>query len=91
MGPLEGIRVVEFAGLGPGPFCGMLLSDMGAEVIPSTGRQTSETVSRASHRATFWRGDVSRSRSTSRAPTVSKPSCASSRKPTRSSRAFAQA
>ena len=33
MGPLEGIRVIELAGIGPGPFCGMLLSDMGAEVI----------------------------------------------------------
>lgn len=32
-GPLAGIRVVEFAGLGPGPFAGMLLSDLGAEVI----------------------------------------------------------
>lgn len=32
-GPLAGLRVVEFAGLGPGPFCGMLLADMGAEVI----------------------------------------------------------
>jgi alpha-methylacyl-CoA racemase len=33
MGPLEGIRIVELAGIGPGPFCAMLLSDMGAEVI----------------------------------------------------------
>ena len=33
MGPLEGVRVVEFAGIGPGPFAAMLLSDMGAEVI----------------------------------------------------------
>lgn len=33
MGPLQGIKVVELAGIGPGPFCGMLLSDMGAEVI----------------------------------------------------------
>jgi alpha-methylacyl-CoA racemase len=33
MGPLAGIRVVEFAGIGPGPFAAMLLSDMGAEVI----------------------------------------------------------
>ena len=33
MGPLEGIRVLEMAGIGPGPFCGMLLSDLGAEVI----------------------------------------------------------
>lgn len=32
-GPLEGLRVVEFAGLGPAPFCGMLLSDLGAEVL----------------------------------------------------------
>jgi len=32
-GPLAGIRVVEFAGIGPAPMCGMLLSDMGAEVL----------------------------------------------------------
>ncbi|MCT2559425.1 CoA transferase [Tsuneonella sp. YG55] len=32
-GPLEGIRIVEFAGIGPGPFCGMMLADHGAEVI----------------------------------------------------------
>lgn len=32
-GPLAGVRVVEFAGLGPAPFCGMLLSDLGADVI----------------------------------------------------------
>ncbi|HTQ99678.1 MAG TPA: CoA transferase [Candidatus Acidoferrum sp.] len=31
-GPLAGVRVLEFAGLGPAPFCAMLLSDMGAEV-----------------------------------------------------------
>jgi len=31
--PLEGVRVVEFAGLGPAPFATMLLADMGAEVI----------------------------------------------------------
>src|ERR1700748_3676450 len=33
MGPLHGIRIVEFAGIGPGPFAAMLLSDMGAEII----------------------------------------------------------
>ena len=33
MGPLAGLRVIELAGIGPGPFCGMMLSDMGAEVI----------------------------------------------------------
>lgn len=32
-GPLSGFRVVELAGIGPGPFCGMMLSDMGADVI----------------------------------------------------------
>ncbi|MDY0746525.1 CaiB/BaiF CoA-transferase family protein [Paucibacter sp. R3-3] len=32
-GPLHGLRVIEMAGLGPGPFCGMLLADMGADVI----------------------------------------------------------
>ncbi|HRO03582.1 MAG TPA: CoA transferase, partial [Terricaulis sp.] len=32
-GPLNGVRVLEFAGIGPGPFCCMLLSDMGAEVV----------------------------------------------------------
>lgn len=33
MGPLQGIKVIEFAGMGPGPFCSMMLADMGAEVI----------------------------------------------------------
>jgi alpha-methylacyl-CoA racemase len=32
-GPLSSVRVVEFAGIGPGPFCGMLLADMGADVL----------------------------------------------------------
>ena len=33
MGPLAGIRIVELAGIGPGPMCAMLLADLGAEVI----------------------------------------------------------
>jgi len=33
MGPLAGVKVLEIAGIGPGPFCGMLLADMGAEVL----------------------------------------------------------
>jgi alpha-methylacyl-CoA racemase len=32
-GPLSGLKVIEFAGIGPGPFCGMLLSDLGADVV----------------------------------------------------------
>jgi acetyl-CoA hydrolase len=33
MGVLSGVRIVEIAGIGPGPFCGMLLADLGADVI----------------------------------------------------------
>ncbi len=32
-GPLAGLRIVEFAGIGPGPFAAMLLADMGAELV----------------------------------------------------------
>jgi alpha-methylacyl-CoA racemase len=32
-GPLEGLKVVEMAGLGPAPFCAMMLADSGAEVV----------------------------------------------------------
>ena len=33
MGPLKDIKIIEMAGIGPAPFCGMVLADMGAEVI----------------------------------------------------------
>src|SRR5215831_21298331 len=33
MGPLSGLRIVEIAGIGPGPYCAMVLADMGAEVL----------------------------------------------------------
>ncbi len=33
MGPLSGIKIIELAGIGPGPFCAMMLADMGADVI----------------------------------------------------------
>ena len=33
MGPLQGVKVIELAGIGPGPLCGMMLADMGAEVL----------------------------------------------------------
>src|SRR3954468_8371506 len=33
MGPLQGLRVVELAGIGPGPFAAMLLADLGADVL----------------------------------------------------------
>ncbi len=41
-GPLAGVRIVEFAGIGPGPFACMLMSDMGADIVsiqrPGYGR-----------------------------------------------------
>ncbi|MGB2287785.1 MAG: CoA transferase, partial [Porticoccaceae bacterium] len=33
MGILSGVKIIEMEGIGPGPFCGMQLADMGAEVI----------------------------------------------------------
>ena len=33
MGPLKGLNVIEMAGIGPAPFVGMMLSDMGADVL----------------------------------------------------------
>ncbi|MCU1351671.1 MAG: Alpha-methylacyl-CoA racemase [Acidimicrobiales bacterium] len=33
MGPLSGVKIVEIAGIGPGPFCAMLLSDLGADIV----------------------------------------------------------
>ncbi|GAA5234083.1 CoA transferase [Verticiella sediminum] len=41
-GPLKGVKVIEMAGIGPGPFCAMMLADMGAQVLrierPGTAR-----------------------------------------------------
>ena len=33
MGPLKGVKVIELAGIGPGPMCAMLLADLGATVL----------------------------------------------------------
>ncbi|MXO86346.1 CoA transferase [Altererythrobacter aurantiacus] len=52
-GPLTGLRVMEFVGIGPGPHCAMLLADMGAEVlrIEREGATTlNPVVERARHR-----------------------------------------
>ena len=44
--PLAGLRIIEFAGIGPGPFAGMMLADMGAEIIrverPNAGSPTGQ-------------------------------------------------
>jgi alpha-methylacyl-CoA racemase len=42
MGPLTGLKIIEMAGMGPAPFCGMLLADLGAEVI-TVGRKSART------------------------------------------------
>jgi len=44
-GPLKGVRVLEFAGAGPGPMCGMILSDMGADVVRVDRPDASEGMS----------------------------------------------
>lgn len=49
MGPLAGKRIVEIGGIGPGPFCGMLFADMGADVIvidrkPGAGEESEPTL-----------------------------------------------
>jgi alpha-methylacyl-CoA racemase len=41
-GPLTGVKVLEIAGIGPGPFCGMLLADMGADVLRVDRLQSSD-------------------------------------------------
>ena len=33
MGPLSGFKVLEVAGIGPGPYCAMVLADLGADVV----------------------------------------------------------
>lgn len=53
IGPLAGVRVLEFAGIGPGPHCAMLLADMGAEVVRVERAGTAvfnPVVERARHR-----------------------------------------
>ncbi len=54
MGVLEGVRIVEIAGIGPGPFCGMLLADLGAEVV--TVERPEGSASRPRPSAIFNRG-----------------------------------
>ncbi len=49
-GPLQGVRVVEFAALGPAPFAAMLLADLGADVVrvdrPDVGEVSNDTTGR---------------------------------------------
>ncbi len=56
-GPLAGLRIVELSGIGPAPFCGMLLADMGAEILriaPPQAREASMPI--PDHLDPIWRG-----------------------------------
>lgn len=50
-GPLQDVRVVEFAGIGPGPFCAMVLADLGADVVrlvrPGSSVRTEDVTTRS--------------------------------------------
>lgn len=91
MGPLEGVKVVEIASIGPGPWCAMMLSDMGAEVIRvdradhvrgyADGQRPNDFVNRRGRRS------IGVDLKTRRAP---RSCCASSRRPTPSSRQSAR-
>ena len=90
-GPLTGYRIIEIAGIGPGPFCAMLLADMGAEVIRVDRAQV---VGRGARRAADGRARCAAgaaSPSTSSTPTAWRRCSTSSSRPTRSSRASAPA
>ena len=52
MGPLAGLRVLEFEAIGPGPFAGMMLADMGADVLLVDRARTPGSASRASAAST---------------------------------------
>jgi hypothetical protein len=44
MGPLAGKKIIEIGGIGPGPVCGMMLADMGGEVILVERKPTGESI-----------------------------------------------
>src|ERR1700744_2851486 len=71
-GPLSGIRILEFAGIGPVPFAGMLLSDLGADIVridrPGTRTDLREAVNRGRK---FVQVDLKDSESVKRMVTLS--------------------
>src|ERR1700755_1028995 len=71
-GPLRGIRILEFAGIGPVPFAGMLLSDLGADIVridrPGTRTDLREAVNRGRK---FVQVDLKDSESVKRMVTLS--------------------
>jgi alpha-methylacyl-CoA racemase len=84
-GPLSGLRILELAGIGPGPFCGMMLADMGAEVI-RIDRPGGNPSAYVGHNVLFRnRRSIALDLKTPRRARLRCCSCAST--PTRSSRA----
>jgi alpha-methylacyl-CoA racemase len=59
MGPLAGLRVIELKGIGPGPYAGMLLADMGAEVIVVERSRQPNGIATASEKDVNSRGKKS--------------------------------
>ena len=55
-GPLAGLRILEISGIGPGPFCGMLLADLGADVVVVQRLHPDPDASDLRERAIFNRG-----------------------------------
>ncbi|WP_136163635.1 CaiB/BaiF CoA transferase family protein [Sphingomonas flavalba] len=54
-GPLHGLRIIEVAGIGPGPFCAMMLADHGSEVIRVAPPGAADGASAAAHRLLLHR------------------------------------
>ena len=64
-GPLDGVRIIELQGIGPGPFCGMMLADMGADVIRiDRAANVPAEPTRPRRRSTCWPAAAARSAST---------------------------
>lgn len=62
MGPLSGVRVLEIAGIGPGPFCAMVLGDLGADVVRVDRLPDSSVSGEASGLASITAGILGRGR-----------------------------
>ena len=77
-GPLNGLRVIEIAGIGPGPFCGMLLADLGADVVSIARRLV---VGARARRRSASAASASIALNL-KPPAASRPCCASARSPT---------
>ena len=75
MGVLDGIRIIEFAGIGPAPFCGMLLAAMGADVILVERSSAAPAIHSISARTPSSIAASDRLRSTSRMRARSKQYC----------------